>query len=130
MVEENSHYQNILDELIEYKKLTKKLENELIYKENQLSSINKLYNNSKSLSEQFNNENNNLKKKISFLEQKNKELSNENDLLNNQINEINFQHQKEIKSLKNINDLINNNSILNKDELNKNILELEKIKKC
>ena len=134
MSDGNINNQNIFDELLEYQKLIKKLEEVIISKEGELSLA---YNKSKELFEELkkkNNENNELKKEISNLNQKNNELSEKNrelsdvnDILTNQINDIKYQHQKEINSLKTINDL-EKNSIINKNEFNTKILEFEKIK--
>jgi chromosome segregation ATPase len=128
MSEEDINYENILDELIEYKKLTGKLENELIFRENEISSIAKKCNNYKLIIDQLKEDKINLQKAISSLQQENNELIDRNHILSKHITDINNQHEEEIKSLKNINAISNNNISFNKDELNKKILELEKIK--
>ena len=121
-----SDYQNILNDLLEYQKLSKKLELLLISKEKELDSLNIK---SKELFDQLKSENADLKMEISALNQKLKETSYENDLLKEQIDNMKFNHEKEINSLKVIKSLDNNNnnnknSVVNRDDL----LELEKIK--
>ena len=119
-----SDYQSILNDLLEYQKLSKKLELLLISKEKELDSLNIK---SKELFDQLKSENAGLKMEISALNQKLKETSDENDLLKEQIDNMKFNHEKEINSLKVIKSLDNNankNSVVNRDDL----LELEKIK--
>ena len=128
MLEEDTNMENILEELNEYKKLTQKLENELIYKANEISSMIKACNNYESKIEQLNEEIINLKKENSSLIQKNNELLDNNDLLTKEIIDINNRPQEEIKYVKNINELSDKINLINKDELNKKILELEKMK--
>ena len=115
MFEENIKYNDVLEELFEYKKLTKKLENELFSKENELLSIKKSYNELKSSSENITKDLNN---KISMLEKNNSLLE----------EKIILQNQKVIKSNDNLKDIINSISTLKKEDIDKKLLELEKEK--
>ena len=92
-----SDYQSILNDLLEYQKLSKKLELLLISKEKELDSLNIK---SKELFDQLKSENASLKMEISALNQKLKETSDENDWLKEQIDNMKFNHEKEINSLK------------------------------
>lgn len=117
-----SDYQNILNDLLEYQKLSKKLELLLLSKEKELDSLNIK---SKEVFDQLKSENADLKMEITALNQKLKETSDENDLLKEQIDNMKFNHEKEINSLKVIKSLDKNGkSVANRDDL----LELEKIK--
>ena len=124
MEENYLNYKDILDELLEYKKLVVKLEKELISKEDEKSL---LLNNLNSLKQQYEKEIADLKDQIIELNNKNKELTDINLKLENEKDDCVFQFKKEIENLKRLNSATNN-LVQNKNEINKKIIDLEKIK--
>ena len=124
MDENNLKFKDILDELLEYKKLNVKLEKELISKNNEISL---LLNNLNILKQQYEKEISDFKNTINDLNEKNKELLDTNIKLTYEKDDYIFQLKKEIENLKRLNSSTNS-LVQNKNELNQKILEIEKIK--
>jgi len=122
--EKNLDHKEILEELLEYKKLVAKLEKELFSKNDELSS---LINNLKNLKQFYEKEIIDLKNEVNSLKQKNKELSDTNVKLENEKNDCISQFKHEIENLERLHNSTNS-LVQNKNELNQKILEIEKIK--
>ena len=124
MDENNLNFKDILDELLEYKKLSVKLEKELISKSNEYSL---LLNNSNIIKQQYEKEISDLKNEINVLKEENRKMSDINYNTEKEKDDCIFQLKQEIEKIKRLNNSTNN-LILNKNEINQKILDIEKIK--
>ena len=124
MDENNLNFKDILDELLEYKKLSVKLEKELISKSNEYSL---LLNNSNIIKQQYEKEISDLKKEINILKEENRKMSDINYNTEKEKDDCIFQLKQEIEKIKRLNNSTNS-LVLNKNEINQKILDIEKIK--
>ena len=124
MDENNLNFKDILDELLEYKKLNVKLEKELISKNNEYSL---LLNKSNNLKQQYENKITELENEINVLKEEKRKFLDINFNTEKEKDDCIFQLKQEIEKLKRLNSSTNY-LVQNKNELNQKILEIEKIK--